>query len=72
VIAFVVIIYQIQHIKNEIAIYFNLSGPWMLGREIPLPVDIMYGNPESNKEIPSSQYVEVGGRSKRRKMVVQS
>jgi hypothetical protein len=29
----------------------------MLGREIPLPVDIMYGNPESNKEIPSSQYV---------------
>ena len=29
----------------------------MLGREITLPVDIIYGNSESNKEIPSSQYV---------------
>ena len=29
----------------------------MLGREITLPVDIMYGNPESDKEIPNSQYV---------------
>jgi hypothetical protein len=29
----------------------------MLGREITLPVDIMYGNPESDKEIPNSKYV---------------
>ena len=28
----------------------------MLGREITLPVD-MQGNPESNKDIPNSQYV---------------
>jgi hypothetical protein len=28
----------------------------MLGREATLPVDIMYGNHESNKEIPNSQY----------------
>lgn len=28
----------------------------MLGREITLPVDIIYGTPEKDKEVPSSQY----------------
>ena len=30
----------------------------MLGREITLPVDILYGTPEKDNEVPSSQYVQ--------------